>query len=91
MNDTSDPDELLGKCAGQPDVGVAEYHGHGKTEGEENNSVGVEAEIVVAVIDTTTVKSLGRSYGSIVSAIILAKFSCHPQSTTRMRKRIYVP
>ena len=77
MNNTSDPDELLGKCAGQPDVGITKDHGHGETEGEENNSVGVETEIVVAVIDTTAVESLGRSYRSIVSAILIN--SCyHP-------------
>lgn len=34
VDDTSDPDELLGERAGQPDVGVTEDHGHGKAESE---------------------------------------------------------
>jgi hypothetical protein len=49
----------LGKCAGQPDIGITEYHCHDETEGEEDNGVGVEAKIVLAIVDTTTVESLG--------------------------------
>lgn len=75
MDDTSDPDELLGKCAGQPDVCITEYHGHGETESEENDSVGVEAEIVVAVIDTAAIESLGRSYSQLSA---LFHYMCQP-------------
>ena len=46
VQDTSSPDEGLGKQSSQPDVSITQEEGASKTEDEEDQCVGVKTEIV---------------------------------------------
>lgn len=61
VEDAGDPNELLGECAGQPDVGIAENNGYAKAEDEEDNGVGGKAEAVGAIVNSAAIEALGMS------------------------------
>lgn len=52
VENTRHPDELLGKEARKPDVGVGENDGDGEAEGEEDHGTRIEREIVAIVVDS---------------------------------------
>ena len=58
MQDTSDPDELLREKSRKSNVSVSQHECHDKTEYEQHDSVGVKAEIVARVVDTTPVETI---------------------------------
>lgn len=57
-------DELLGPEANEPHVAVSEHEREGETKDEEDQSVGVEAEVGVAIVDAVAV---GASRGGIAA------------------------
>ncbi|KAG9679871.1 DUF580-domain-containing protein, partial [Aureobasidium melanogenum] len=78
-------------------VDITKYHSHGKTKDEEDDGVGIEAEVIVAVVDTTTIESLGGSYTPIISAVFKEVFgssstvqdsqtATYPAKTARKRR-----
>ena len=70
----------------QPDIEITKYHSHGKTEDEEDDSVGVKAEVIVAIVDTTTIESLGCSYKQMISGVFMRFDSCSTVQGSHARK-----
>lgn len=52
----------FGESASSPNVGITEHHGHTETEDEKNDGVGVKAKVVVAIVYSTSIESLGCGY-----------------------------
>ena len=56
-----DPDELLGEEAGEGEVGPGDDEGDAEDEDEEDEGVGVQREVVTAVVDAATAEGfVGR-------------------------------
>lgn len=59
VQNTRDPDELLGEYAGKPDVRIGEDDGHGENATKEDHSTRVECEGVTPVVDSSAIDISG--------------------------------
>jgi len=67
VQDTGDPDKLLCENPREPHIGVAYDNGNREYEGEEDEGVGCEAEVIVAVVNTAAVEGFGAHFTKMVS------------------------
>ena len=61
MQDTCYPDELFGECTSQREVGPGENQSDKENKDEEDDSVGVEGELISGMVDSTTTEAFIRA------------------------------
>ena len=61
LQDTGDPNELLGERPRKGEVDIAKDEGRAEDKSEQNNGVGRETKFIGAAIDAATIETLGNS------------------------------